>query len=78
MNKDQIKGQTEEVKGKIEEAAGVILDDKSMQIEGNIKKNVGKAQSALGDLRQAGQFHSGNARYPQILFSQEMNMKLVG
>ncbi|MGZ8943087.1 MAG: CsbD family protein, partial [Methylobacter sp.] len=53
MNKDQIKGQAEEVKGKIEEAAGVILDDKSMQIEGNIRKNAGKAQSVLGDLKEA-------------------------
>jgi uncharacterized protein YjbJ (UPF0337 family) len=53
MNKDQIKGQVEEVKGKVEEAAGVILDDENMQIKGNIKKNVGKAQSILGDLKDA-------------------------
>jgi uncharacterized protein YjbJ (UPF0337 family) len=30
----------------------VILDDKGMQIEGNIQKNVGKVQKGYGDLKQ--------------------------
>jgi len=46
-NKDQIKGKVEEVKGKVKEAAGVLLDDKGMEIEGNIQKNVGKPGRAL-------------------------------
>jgi len=30
----------------------VILDDKGMEIEGNIQKNVGKAQAGFGDLKE--------------------------
>ncbi len=44
MNKDQ-------VKGRVKEAAGVILDDKGMEIEGNVQKNVGKVQAGFGDLK---------------------------
>ena len=52
MNKDQIKGKVEEVKGKVKEAAGVILDDKGMEIEGNVQKNVGKARTGFGNLKE--------------------------
>ncbi len=52
MNKDQIKGRIEEVKGKAKEAAGVILDDKDMEAEGNIQKNIGKVQSGFSDLKE--------------------------
>jgi uncharacterized protein YjbJ (UPF0337 family) len=52
MNKDQADGLVEEVKGKVKEAAGVILDDKEMEIEGNVQKNVGKVQSGFGDLKE--------------------------
>ena len=52
MNKDQAKGLVEEVKGKVKEATGVILDDKEMEIEGNVQKNVGKVQSGFGDLKE--------------------------
>jgi len=53
MNKDQVKGKIEEVKGKAKEAAGVILDDKELEVKGNIQKNVGKVRSGLGDLKTA-------------------------
>jgi uncharacterized protein YjbJ (UPF0337 family) len=52
MNKDQVKGKVEEIKGKVKEAAGVILDDKGMEVEGNVQKNVGKAQSGFGNLKE--------------------------
>ena len=52
MNKDQIEGRVEEAKGKVKEAAGVILDDKELEIEGNVQKNIGKAQSGFGDLKK--------------------------
>jgi len=52
MNKDQVKGRVEEVKGKVKEAAGVILDDKELELKGNVQKNLGKAQSGFGDLKQ--------------------------
>jgi uncharacterized protein YjbJ (UPF0337 family) len=29
----------------------VILDDKGMEIEGNVQKNVGKVQKGFGDLK---------------------------
>jgi uncharacterized protein YjbJ (UPF0337 family) len=51
MNKDQFKSRVEEVKGKVKEAAGVILDDKTLELEGNVQKNVGKAQAGFGDLK---------------------------
>lgn len=52
MNKDQVEGRVDEATGKVKEATGVILDDKKMQVEGNIQKNIGKAQKGYGDLKQ--------------------------
>lgn len=52
MNKDQVDGRIGEAEGKVKEATGVILDDKRMQAEGNVQKNVGKAQKGYGDLKQ--------------------------
>jgi uncharacterized protein YjbJ (UPF0337 family) len=52
MNKDQVKGRVEEAKGKVKEAAGVLLDDKDMETEGNVQKNVGKVQAGFGDLKE--------------------------
>ena len=34
------------------EATGKVLDDKGMEIQGNIQKNVGKAQAGYGDIKQ--------------------------
>jgi uncharacterized protein YjbJ (UPF0337 family) len=52
INKDQVEGRVDEAKGKVKEITGKILDDKGMEIEGNIQKNVGKAQAGFGDLKQ--------------------------
>ncbi|MGZ4957471.1 MAG: CsbD family protein [Methylobacter sp.] len=52
MNKDQVEGRVDEAKGKVKEATGVILDDKKMQVEGNVQKNIGKAQGNFGDIKQ--------------------------
>lgn len=52
MNKDQVNGRVEESKGKVKEAAGVILDDKDMKTEGNVQKNLGKAQAGVGDIKK--------------------------
>lgn len=52
MNKDQVDGRVGEAEGKAKEATGVILDDKNMQTEGNVQKNVDKAQKGYGDLKQ--------------------------
>jgi uncharacterized protein YjbJ (UPF0337 family) len=42
-------GRTEEVEGKVKEAVGVLVDDKDMQIKGNVQKNVGKVKSEYFD-----------------------------
>jgi uncharacterized protein YjbJ (UPF0337 family) len=52
MNKEQVEGRLAEVKGKVKEAAGVILDDKELEVKGNVQKNLGKLQSGFGDLKQ--------------------------
>lgn len=52
MNKDQVKGRVEEAKGKVKEVTGNLLDDASMEVEGNIQKNVGKARAGFGDLKE--------------------------
>jgi uncharacterized protein YjbJ (UPF0337 family) len=52
INKDQVEGRVEEAKGKVKEVTGKALDDKGMEIKGNIQKNVGKAQAGYGDLKK--------------------------
>jgi uncharacterized protein YjbJ (UPF0337 family) len=52
MNKDQVKGRIETAKGKVKEVTGNILDDKEMEIEGNVQKNVGKVQTGIGNLKE--------------------------
>ncbi|MFU8789252.1 MAG: CsbD family protein [Methylobacter sp.] len=52
INKDQIDGRVNETKGAVKELTGKILDDKGMEIEGNVEKNVGKAQAGFGDLKK--------------------------
>lgn len=52
MNKDQVKGRVEQAKGKVKEVTGDIVDDKSLEVEGNIQKNVGKAQTGFGNLKE--------------------------
>jgi uncharacterized protein YjbJ (UPF0337 family) len=52
MNKDQVKGRVEEAKGKAKEVAGKLMDDEAMEVEGNVQKNVGKAQAGFDDLKK--------------------------
>jgi uncharacterized protein YjbJ (UPF0337 family) len=52
MNKDQVKGRVEEAKGSVKEVTGKVPDDKGIQVEGDIQKNVGKIQAGYGDLKQ--------------------------
>lgn len=52
MNKNQITGRFEETKGKVKQAAGVLLDDKDMELEGVVQKDVGKLQAGFGDLKE--------------------------
>ena len=52
MNKDQVKGRVEEAKGKAKELTGKVVGNKEMEVKGNVKKNIGKAQARVGDLKE--------------------------
>ncbi len=52
MNKDQVKGRYEEAKGSVKEVVGNVAGDKELEIEGNIQKNLGKAQAGFGDVKE--------------------------
>ena len=52
INKDQVKGRVDEAKGAVKEATGKLVGNETLEAKGNIQKNVGKAQSKLGDLKQ--------------------------
>ena len=51
MNKDQIKGREKELAGKMKEVAGKIVGNKEMEVKGEVKKNLGKAQASYGDAK---------------------------
>lgn len=42
MNKNQVKGRTDEAKGKVKETTGKALGDKSMEYKGKAEKVAGK------------------------------------
>lgn len=51
MNKNQLKGRLELVVGNAKEAVGKILDDENMEMEGKVRKNVGKVRARFADLK---------------------------
>jgi len=53
MDSDRIKGTGHQVKGAVKEAAGKITGDASTELEGKVEKNVGKAQKAVGQVKDA-------------------------
>jgi uncharacterized protein YjbJ (UPF0337 family) len=53
MNSDQLKGRLEEVIGRFKEVAGKIVNDKKMELEGNIEMNAGKAQASWGGCQRS-------------------------
>jgi uncharacterized protein YjbJ (UPF0337 family) len=52
INKDQVKGRAEEAKGAIKEATGKIVGNPSLEVKGNIEKNLGKFQAKIGDVSE--------------------------
>ena len=52
MNKDQVKGRVEEAKGKIKEVAGKIVGNKTLEVKGDVQKNMGKAEASYGDAKR--------------------------
>lgn len=53
INKDQVKGRTNEAIGKVKETAGEIVGNKKLEIKGAIQKNVGIIQAKVGDVKSA-------------------------
>jgi uncharacterized protein YjbJ (UPF0337 family) len=52
INKDQVQGRVDEVKGAIKETAGKTVGNPSLQVKGNIEKNLGKVQAKVGDVTE--------------------------
>lgn len=50
MDNNRIDGKGHEVKGAIKEVLGQATGDRSQQVEGNIEKNVGKAEQMIDAL----------------------------
>lgn len=53
MNKDQVKGVTQDVIGKVQEQAGKLVGSRRQQIKGLSKQISGKLQKGVGDAKQS-------------------------
>ena len=53
MNKDRIQGSAEQAKGKIKETVGKMTGDAKLQGEGKADQIAGKAQNAIGGIKDA-------------------------
>ena len=51
MNKDQVKGTTDNIKGRVKEAAGALTGDKKTQAEGMAERVKGAVQKKVGDVK---------------------------
>lgn len=61
MNKNQVTGRVEQAKGTLKEAAGKVTGNDSLQVEGNLQKNLGKAEKNLGDARETAKDNAKDA-----------------
>jgi len=52
INKDQVKGHLEQGKGAVKEATGKLVGNPTLEVKGNIEKNLGKAQAKVGDVKE--------------------------
>jgi uncharacterized protein YjbJ (UPF0337 family) len=52
INKDQVEGRVKEAAGKVQEVAGRTVGNRTQEAKGMINKNVGAAQSKVGDLKE--------------------------
>jgi uncharacterized protein YjbJ (UPF0337 family) len=53
MDKDRVEGLAHEAKGALKEVAGKVSGDAKLQAEGMAEKNIGKAQNAVGGVKDA-------------------------
>lgn len=50
MNRDQLKGRFNKTIGQVKEIVGQLTEDKKLEVQGKIQKNIGKRQAEFGDL----------------------------
>lgn len=53
MNKDRIDGAIKQAAGSVKELAGKVVGDAKLEAEGKADKMAGKAQNAVGGLKDA-------------------------
>jgi uncharacterized protein YjbJ (UPF0337 family) len=53
MDKDRIEGSLNQAKGAVKEVAGKVTGDTKLQAEGTAEKVAGKAQNAVGGVKDA-------------------------
>ena len=53
MDKDRMAGSAKQAKGSMKETAGKILGDSKLKAEGAAEKIAGKAQNAVGSVKDA-------------------------
>ncbi|MET4129786.1 CsbD family protein [Roseovarius sp. MBR-6] len=53
MDKDRIDGSAKQISGAIRRFFGRLLGDRKMRIEGLVEEEVGKAQNAVGGVKDA-------------------------
>lgn len=53
MDKDRIEGSAKQVSGAVRRFFGRLFGDRAMQVEGAVEKQVGKAQNAVGGVKDA-------------------------
>jgi len=53
MNKDHVKGKTNEITGEIKEQVGKMTGDRSMEARGHAREIKGKLQQGIGDAKDA-------------------------
>jgi uncharacterized protein YjbJ (UPF0337 family) len=52
MNRDQVKGTSEQAKGKVQEVAGKAVGNKNLETKGQANQVAGKIQGAVGDTKE--------------------------
>ena len=52
INKDQVQGRIDEAKGAVKELAGQVVGNPTLEVKGNIEKNLGKVRALFGDIRE--------------------------
>jgi uncharacterized protein YjbJ (UPF0337 family) len=51
MDKDQIKGSSQQAKGKVKEATGKVTGDAKLESEGKADTGAGKIRNAIGGIK---------------------------